>query len=173
MEEASRDTRRGGCFGTQIDLRQATPGKFNPFPACRYRHRAHATMRLLSPRIGRSSVPRGRSEQCNRNKIDEDGLVRRVRALVPANPGRQIVDAKSSEHHQPFEPAKATFGPLGKDFSAFFIERLAHARRIDGFGLEEVQRNRLLLPIEGAFAGIPQDIASLGPCFARSHAPEP
>ncbi|MCY1241505.1 hypothetical protein D9M72_544110 [compost metagenome] len=56
-------------------------------------------------------------------------------AAIPADPRRQIVDAERDQHHQPLEAAEAALGAFREDLLALFVERLAHMRRIDRFGL--------------------------------------
>jgi hypothetical protein len=54
-----------------------------------------------------------------------------MRATVPANPRRQVVDAERNGHDQPFEIAERAVGALGKDLLARGVERLAQFGRVD------------------------------------------
>ncbi len=53
-------------------------------------------------------------------EIDQHRLVGRIGPAIPADPGRQVVDAERDQHHQPFEAAEMAFARfLGNIFLRF------------------------------------------------------
>ena len=68
-------------------------------------------------------------------EIDQHGLIGRIGAAIPAQPGRQVIDAKGHRHDDPFEMAEIAARPLGMDFDARRIE-LPLARGVDRLHVE-------------------------------------
>ncbi len=70
--------------------------------------------------------------------VDQDSLVGRMRSAIPAQPGRDVVDAQRDRHDDPFQAAICAFGALGVDFLAGCVKRLRVLFRalVDGFNVK-------------------------------------
>ena len=69
-------------------------------------------------------------------EIDQDGLIRRIGAAIPADEGQKVVDAEGDGEHDPFDRAIAALHGLGVDLLAGRVERrvLGRGRRCNGMG---------------------------------------
>ena len=56
--------------------------------------------------------------------IDQHRLIGRKFAAIPANPGRDVVNAKRDQHDDPFQSPELAADPLGEDLFAGGIKRL-------------------------------------------------
>jgi hypothetical protein len=77
-------------------------------------------------------------------KIDQDGLVRRIRTTIPSQPRCDIINAKGHGHDQPFEPAEVAGSTPGVDLRARSIE-LHALRRVDGLDIVTLDIDRLVV----------------------------
>src|SRR5690606_13913066 len=98
--------------------------------------------------------------------VDQYCLVWRMRAAIPAEPGRQVANAECDCHHQPLELAERARRALGEDLLAGGVKGLAHLGRIHGLGIMPLHLDRTrhcFLLQETRF--LPQD----GHCTVPAH----
>ncbi len=74
-------------------------------------------------------------EETTAGQIDQHGLIRQVRAPVPADPGREVIDAQGDRHDHPFQISERPVDLLGKNRLAGRIEALRRVGLAIGHGI--------------------------------------